>query len=315
MPDDLTAPFNRVSFRDGQLLAAADLGDVTAAAARFRRLHSAYLHGGCGIALGFDVDAQAGDASVLVGKGFAIDSLGREILLAENLNLPVPQMESPVTLVLTAGYQDDTAFRQRPEVAGLCFAESVCPRSERPALEWRLPSAVRPGLDVPLAGVEVVQGTLGSPPDLDIRARVPRIAQPRLAFGLAEPSWIQHDGFWRTTVDTGEAGFTAVPAYFAALHGTSGSRFKGNSWAFLGLLAGAIEDATESQFTYALPDLGIGSIEMSPGAIVPGARICWAGIQPPVDGEPGLTYIDSFLWSGLLMAQFTATEILLGGSQ
>ena len=88
-PRDLQIPFDRVTYRDGQLLASRDLQDDVRADQRLRSLHTRYLHDTWGIALGFTVTASVGSSSVHVGPGYAIDASAQELLLAEDIDGPV----------------------------------------------------------------------------------------------------------------------------------------------------------------------------------------------------------------------------------
>ena len=55
MAHDLDIPFDRITYRDGQLLTALDLSDEQRRHDRLRRLHVRYLHDTWGIALGLEV--------------------------------------------------------------------------------------------------------------------------------------------------------------------------------------------------------------------------------------------------------------------
>ena len=54
-PRDIAAPFDRITWRDGQTLTAADLAAEQSEADRLRRLHIRYLHGVWGVAEGLQV--------------------------------------------------------------------------------------------------------------------------------------------------------------------------------------------------------------------------------------------------------------------
>ena len=97
----------------------------------------------------------ADNRAVVVGPGYAVDGTGRDILLAESLHVSVPTMLGPEAVVLTARYQEDAAFRDRPDLAALCLCGGLDPRHERPLFAWRLPDEVRFGPEVPLVQVVV----------------------------------------------------------------------------------------------------------------------------------------------------------------
>ena len=117
MSEDLAIPLDRVAWRDGQLLASRDLGDDVRRDARLRGLHTRYLHDTWGIALGFEIKTGAGQTSVIVGPGYAVDAYGRDILSPESVEVPAPDLEGPANLVLVASYLGDAAFRPAPDLA------------------------------------------------------------------------------------------------------------------------------------------------------------------------------------------------------
>ncbi|HXV94468.1 MAG TPA: hypothetical protein VD813_14275, partial [Pseudonocardia sp.] len=107
---DPGVPFDRTTYRDGQLLAARDLGDDRRDEARRRWLHVRHLHGTWGIALGLTVHADESGAGVVLGPGYAVDEGGRDLLLANGLHVPVPAGAGPIRFVLTLRYREDEAF-------------------------------------------------------------------------------------------------------------------------------------------------------------------------------------------------------------
>ena len=82
----LEIPLERITWRDGQLLASRDLRDEIRGDDRFRHLHVRYLHRSWGIVTGFEVTAL-GPQTLRVAPGFALDIEGRELLLAEAANV------------------------------------------------------------------------------------------------------------------------------------------------------------------------------------------------------------------------------------
>ena len=76
-------------FFDGQRLFADDLQGIEAFNREMRWLHNQSLHQP-GIGNGFAVAGKKGDREVTVGPGYAIDDLGREIVLTRDRVLPVP---------------------------------------------------------------------------------------------------------------------------------------------------------------------------------------------------------------------------------
>lgn len=228
MPDDLEIPFDRVTYREGQLLTSRDRLDDKRRAQRLRWLHTRYLHETWGIVLGFEVQPGTGGTSVLVGPGFAVDDHGREIVLSEGMQIAVPLTNSPTRLVLTMTYQDDSNFRDPARSSLSCTGGSLDPRNERPTFAWQRPLDVRLGRQIPVVDVVAAGGVIQGALDLRVRRNARRLARPRIGLGFAEvgfAEWISRKlmelpfAILETIVDTSEAGFDKTPHYFAFLEG------------------------------------------------------------------------------------------------
>ena len=233
MWNDLSVPFDRVTFRDGQLLTARDLGDAASRQSRLLALHTRYMHGTWGIAVGFEIALAPGNAAVDVGPGYAIDETGSSLLLAEGIRVPVPASSAPTPFVLVAAYQEDAAYRSRPGAPDLCNGGAgISPGHERPVISWRTPDDIRFGPEVPIVQVVASGGVVQGSLDRRVRRYARRLIRPYLATGHTEPgqtgwtTW-QAPGdpeFARqlgveVVVDTSEAGFTRIPTYFATIQG------------------------------------------------------------------------------------------------
>jgi hypothetical protein len=79
----------RVNFFDGMLLTGDDLRVEQDYCRRMRYLHNR-LHGH-GVVEGLEVTLERKGSEVRVSPGWALDALGREIVLAEERCLPVPE--------------------------------------------------------------------------------------------------------------------------------------------------------------------------------------------------------------------------------
>jgi hypothetical protein len=217
MEDDLNIPFDRVTYRDGQLLTAQDLNDDRNREAWLRRLHTRYLHGSWGIALGFEV--ELGDPGKLkVAPGHAVDGLGRDLLLATAVQIPVPNVSTSVVLLMR--FPDD----RRTDLLDL---RAVCPGEggpmrDRPLFSWRRCEEVRQGLEIPLVRI--------TPPprselDLAVRRYARARARPHVAWGESErgrtawKSWIfdRKNLGLELRVDTSIGAFRKRPCFFAML--------------------------------------------------------------------------------------------------
>ena len=101
----------RLQFFNGQRLFASDLQGLEAFNREMRWLHNESLHQP-GIGNGFAVSGKKGDREVRIGPGYAIDAMGREIVLTQTQVEVVPPVASeddgsPVLFDLTVSYPDD----------------------------------------------------------------------------------------------------------------------------------------------------------------------------------------------------------------
>jgi hypothetical protein len=250
-PPGLEIPFDRITWRDGQLLTSRDMRDEKHNDDRLRYLHVRYLHDTWGIVSGLDVTALDRQ-TVSVAPGFALDRTGREILLWQTVTLTVPILPASF-LVLVARFAPDDTYRRRRELGSLCVNGVIAGASEHPEFLWRTVDEIRLGPDVPLAGAWVDAGSLQSPLYPDVRRFARGEAQPRYFAGAtqanqtgwtlkedpnaADVTWLQAD------VDTSEAGFVFPPYYFAQVCSPSSSAFPSGPPALF------IQDYEASRFT------------------------------------------------------------------
>jgi hypothetical protein len=212
----------RPVFFDGQRLTADDLAGALAYERELRWLHNRSLHG-WGIVFGLAVVGARGATSVTVSPGFALDCPGREIVLAETAELPVPPVAARSTWFLTASYADD-ADLTAVERAGACGTGGAVRLLDRPLLRWHEAAngSASPGLELVLATATVRGCRLET--DLDLGARR-QLAQPRPYVFAGQT--LHGRTVWRaapegveTTVSTAAAGFLGTPSYQARLAGT-----------------------------------------------------------------------------------------------
>jgi hypothetical protein len=225
----------RPSFFDGQRLMAHDLASAQAYNRELRWLHNRSLHG-WGIAFGFAVTGSRGDQSVKVDFGYAIDCIGRDLVLDAPIEMPIPAVASasdggPVTYYLTVSYAEDAQLAPITR-AGACKASGAVRRPEMPLIRWQNPkdtdpsSRYRYGLDVVLASVSILNCQLTEASTRERREAVPP-QQPYVAAGRSQVGGTD----WRlwpndnsalgvaTTVTTSEAGFQIAPRYQAHVVG------------------------------------------------------------------------------------------------
>ena len=226
----------RPAFFDGQRLTAADLGAVHAFHREMRWLHSRSLHT-WGIALGFMVSGARDDRTVTVEPGYALDCIGRDLLQAEALTLPVPPLagngDDPVVRYLTASYAEDAELAPSDARAGVCEGFGAVRRREAPRLRWQDPadseaeSKFRPGVDVILASASIKNCRLTQAVSLAERREARPSDQPYIAAGQTPEGstswnvWSQNkqDLGVETLVNTSGAKFSSTPRYQANVVG------------------------------------------------------------------------------------------------
>jgi hypothetical protein len=221
--------FERPRFFDGQRLTADDLLAAQAYERELRWLHNRTLHP-WGIARGLTVSAARGDRTVTVGAGYALDCLGRDLLVGEDTVLQVPPVSSG-SYWLTVSYRDDDALPGMQRT-GPCGAEGAVRLPEQALVRFQPTKTIitaaryRRGRDVVLAQVRVSGCALAEAPDTSARDDA-SVDRPYVGAGQTvsgETTWI----LWpdaadpvgiATTVLTASAAFAVVPVYQASVIG------------------------------------------------------------------------------------------------
>jgi hypothetical protein len=219
----------RIEFFTGQSLTAQDLTDVQTANRELRWLHNRSLHG-WGIGIGYAVTGETGDTAVTISPGYAIDCMGRELILTEPATMTVPAVAGvssgskvvPATFFLTISYEDDADQSTVESRPGVCLPGGTVRLTEGPLIQWQKFADIQEGLNVILAEASVLNCQLNAPLGLDVRrpARPPQ--QPYINAGQVPPAaitWIQVPGGIGARVDTSAAQFGATPAYFMHVMG------------------------------------------------------------------------------------------------
>lgn len=307
MKNDLQDVIGRILWRDGQTLASPDLRGELEDETRRRRLHNRFLHRTWGIALGLTTRLQSGGAGVLVSPGYAVDREGRDLLLAQPLQIPLP---ANGTFVLAATY--DTSAPCRPSLSTADFCGGLDPRRERALIGWVAMADLNMGVHVPLARAVVAQGKLVGSLDLRVRRLARRMVRPHIGRGITATgatNWVDATGLktpvlWlQADVDTSEAGFLKTPRYFAALcrrgparkHPRPGS-LDAAAGAFRAAPSfsldgpGFITKATPNKFTYRVPRgaLPFGVDLTASEAEAGGWVVAWLGIESVAGCQPQL---------------------------
>ncbi len=222
---------NRPAFFAGQQLTAADLAEIQRYHQDLLWLHQRYLHD-WGLVSGLAVTGRKTATAVVVSPGYAVDSRGRSLVLTTPVTLPVPAVVGspaggPMKYQATIAWAEDSDLE--PVVrAGACESSGAVLRLERPLVRWQEPRAVRFGLDVVLAAVEVTNCKLARDVDLAPRRSALPERQPYLYAGQTSPAstvwevWEESEERMlglEARVDTSEAGFGNLPRYQAHVLG------------------------------------------------------------------------------------------------
>lgn len=240
----------RYQLFSGQQLSAADMQGITNYFHTMRWLHNGSFHRP-GIGSGFAVKGNIGDRMVSVEAGYAIDSLGREIILTRNKILPVPPVSGgdsqPAYFDLTVSYPE-TDLEQVEIRQGVCYPSGTVRVREEPNFCWvelkldeknsltpdsdDLAKQIRNGLRIIIARVEIVECKLGKNISVAQRQNARPAQGARIVTGsyVPDPNKIEWR-LWRievgesavfglkVSVDTSNAGFSISPHYQAEIVG------------------------------------------------------------------------------------------------
>lgn len=252
---DETPSIERQRFFNGQRLFASDLQRIEAFNTEMRWLHNQSLHQP-GIGNGFAVAGRKGDREVTVGPGYAIDDLGREIVLTSLRTVPVQPVAGdgkgqPQRYLLTVQYPSDEDLEEVERREGICDTRGAVRLREEPIFCWiplnpdgspaRDQADILSGRKLVLAEVAVRDCKLDKDISIVQRRNARPPTQPHIACGVECPtdwegwnpwknesrpdglelprSLYQIVGGLQATIDTRSAGFQTVPGYFARIDG------------------------------------------------------------------------------------------------
>ncbi len=232
--------FERQQFFDGQRLLASDLQDLETLNREMRWLHNLSLHQP-GIGSGLAVSGAKDDRQVTVQPGYAVDVLGREMVLTEPRIIPVPPVAGPKIYHLSLFYPEDADLQEVESRLDLCQAQGVVRRREEPQFQW---VAVTEAGGVVLGWAEVTNCKLSQPFSMADRQSARLSSQPYVNCGWEqEPKWewiygdstedevkgsflLRADAAptfskWllKADISTASAGFVSLPCYWARLAG------------------------------------------------------------------------------------------------
>jgi hypothetical protein len=248
---DQTRFIERLQFFNGQRLFADDLQGLEAFNREMRWLHNQSLHQP-GVGSGFAVNGNKGDREVSVGAGYAIDALGREIVLTETQILPIPpvagdEQGKPIFFDLTVSYPDDSALEEAETRDGVCLPRGVVRLREAPVFCWvelagdnfipkkpKLRKDVQDNLKIRLARIEALNCQLNSRVSIDQRLNARPSGNPYIAGGMEKVTNLDQNSPLSNLIsnlsqvqvrtiteriDTRQAGFLTAPAYTAHITG------------------------------------------------------------------------------------------------
>jgi len=240
----------RIQFFNGQRLFANDLQTLEAFNREMRWLHNQSLHQP-GVGSGYAVTGNIGAREVVISPGYALDSVGREIILTETMDLAIPPVADngsggSVFYLLTVSYPNDSDLTASETRAGICTQRGVVRLREEPVFCWvrlndndtnrqpvdpNLKLRITKGLFIVLAQIEVLNCKLKQPVSTAQRRNAVPARQPRIACGVdPHPQWtgtipnppqkVELGSVHLVAViDTSSAGFEATPCYTARIAG------------------------------------------------------------------------------------------------
>ncbi len=241
---DTTRFTERIQFFDGQRLFASDLQDVEEFNRQMRWLHHRSLHQS-GVADGYAVFGKKDDREIIIEPGYAVDSMGREIVLTRTVVLQVPPVASDagnsIFFDLTVSYPSDKSLTETETRDGVCASRAAVRLRDEPVFCWielvatgdssgesdrqaklaKLNQEIESGERIRLARAEVLNCKLNSPPSLAGRRNAKPPAQPFIYAGRTSTP---KDWNSKTTgsgitisldVDVKDAQFRTPPRYFA----------------------------------------------------------------------------------------------------
>jgi hypothetical protein len=259
-------------FFDGQRLFAEDLQGIEAFNREMRWLHNQSLHQP-GIGNGFAVAGKKGDRTVTVGPGYAIDDLGREIVLTRDRTLPVPPVAGDagkaVRYLLTVAYPAEDDLEIVEQRQGVCADPGATRLRVDPVFCWQplnpdgtpklAAKEIISGRELTLAEIAVKDCKLERDISIVTRRNAKPVSQPYIFAGEQIPTewepWIEpgeefsEEGIslmaasatfglfgFKASIDTSQAGFLSRPEYFCRINGDrvfAAELYGSNEWALV----------------------------------------------------------------------------------
>jgi hypothetical protein len=240
---DETRFVERLRFFDGQRLLASDLQGIEAFHSEMRWLHNRSFHQP-GIGNGYAVTGERDAREIRIGPGYALDALGREIVLTHEQVEPIPPVAAE-TDGQSVFFDLVVSYDEEPEAAetrqGICLDRGVIRLREEPvlcfvrlqrdpngnlqAVDPKLRQEIFDGLRIILARLEVIDCRLRQTISVAQRRSARPARQPYLACGeeiltatFDKPDYQRPNRLLlRAVVDTSAAGFQSPPCYSVRL--------------------------------------------------------------------------------------------------
>jgi hypothetical protein len=295
----------RVRFFDNERLIASDLQAMDDNARQMRWLHNRSLHQP-GVASGFAVTGQKGDSQVSIQPGFAIDALGREMLLTQAVWQSVPPASGdgaggPAIYDLTVSYPSTLNPETR---AGECpgTIPGTVRLEEVPVFCWVPVPAITPqdaalrddidkGLRIVLAQAQVLNCQLYLPLSLAPRSDARPSIQPFIYAAQVQPTWtvpptnpfgieLVPSG----PVDTSAAHFRTPPGYFVNLISVPKVNIDGKDLTLDVLVSIYSPDQRSFQVSLLIPNIPIFQAGLTPEEVrkalgTPQWSLEWMGVE------------------------------------
>jgi hypothetical protein len=286
----------RNAFFAGQQLTAKDLTDLNLANRELQWLHTRAFHN-WGTGIGLEAKATIGDSVVIVEPGFAVDSLGREILLVETQTIAVPAVagngSSEAIFYLVIAYKGDGDQRVLERRSGICNSSGGSVRlAEDPVLTWRVAKDLVEGQDIVLAKASVQNCRLSRDLSFTERRNARPGQQPYIyggqttASGTPWQKWLDAANNIlgvQTLVDTSAAHFHTVPAYNAHV---VGERYVSGPPQYVFVPFTAVSSPTRDQFALQvlLPNFNVAGINPLPPDLLDLLKplhwhVVWVGVE------------------------------------
>ena len=227
----------RMQFFNGQRLFAADLQNLDDFNRQMRWLHNQSLHQP-GVGSGYAISGPKGERQVIIQPGYAIDNLGREIVLTETHVEAVPPvandgMGNSVYFDLTVSYPQNSDLVETETRNGVCVQAGAVRLREAPVFCWiRLGQAsaavlksLNTGERIRLGRAEVLNCQLNSAISVAQRRNARPATRPYVTSGSTDSSrWsapiVSAFGIELLySVDTSAACFRTTPCYTARISG------------------------------------------------------------------------------------------------